>query len=199
MLRVIFVIARSRNRGGLNMIDSKTFIIADTHFGDSNILKYEKRPFADVGEMDDVLIKNWNNTVSAHDTVIVAGDFICFDTYTPEAAGQLIRKLNGKKILILGNHDTPGEKFWHDLAEFESVSKHSIVFNNWFVISHEPPTYFNDETPYFWLYGHVHNTEIYKTVTLRSACVCCERWDYKPAELSHIVTQAKHLADKHST
>jgi calcineurin-like phosphoesterase family protein len=40
------------------MTDSKTFIIADTHFGDSNILKYEKRPFADVGEMDDVLTPN---------------------------------------------------------------------------------------------------------------------------------------------
>ena len=42
----------------------KVFFIADTHFGDSNILRYENRPFSDVEQMDSTLIKNWNNTVS---------------------------------------------------------------------------------------------------------------------------------------
>ena len=55
---------------------SKIFFIADTHFGDKNIIKYEGRPFKDVEEMNNVLIENWNNTVSCMDTIFVVGDFI---------------------------------------------------------------------------------------------------------------------------
>ncbi len=53
----------------------KVFFIADTHFGDSNIIRYENRPFSDIQEMDSILIKNWNKTVSRNDRVFLAGDF----------------------------------------------------------------------------------------------------------------------------
>lgn len=43
---------------------SKTYLIADTHFGDEAILRYENRPFESVEEMDTALIRNWNSTVN---------------------------------------------------------------------------------------------------------------------------------------
>ena len=55
---------------------SRTFVIADPHFGDPNIIKFENRPFPSVEEMDQTLIDNWNYRVEEpDDTVYVLGDF----------------------------------------------------------------------------------------------------------------------------
>lgn len=53
----------------------KTFFVADTHFGDDNIRRYENRPFETTEEMDTVLIENWNSAVTVNDEVYVLGDF----------------------------------------------------------------------------------------------------------------------------
>jgi calcineurin-like phosphoesterase family protein len=52
----------------------KRFIISDMHFGHKNIIKYENRPFASVGEMDDLIIQKWNNSVKNDDIIFVLGD-----------------------------------------------------------------------------------------------------------------------------
>jgi len=48
---------------------------ADTHFNHINIIKYTNRPFNNVQEMNDTLIKNWNNRVKDTDTIFILGDF----------------------------------------------------------------------------------------------------------------------------
>ena len=53
-------------------------------------------------------------------------------------------------------------------------------------MQHEPLAYFNDATPFYFIYGHVHGTPLYRTVTRSAACVCVERWDYTPVELAKI-------------
>ena len=49
---------------------SKSFFIADTHFGHSEIMNYENRPFSSVEEMDNTIISNWNSVVSDNDKVL---------------------------------------------------------------------------------------------------------------------------------
>lgn len=74
------------------------YFIADTHFGDERIRRYENRPFDDARAMDRELIRRWNGTVSPEDTVYVLGDW-----------GHLSPVLvNGTKYLVRGNHDTLG-------------------------------------------------------------------------------------------
>lgn len=75
---------------------------SDTHFGHPGILKYTDRPFDTLEEMHEVLIKNWNECVRPEDTIYVLGDLaLCsFKEFEPIA-----KRLNGKKILIQGNHD----------------------------------------------------------------------------------------------
>lgn len=52
------------------------YFIADTHFGDDNIRRYENRPYDNVIEMDNSLIENWNKTVSDCDETYILGNFI---------------------------------------------------------------------------------------------------------------------------
>ena len=74
---------------------------------------------------------------------------------------------------------------------FDSVSKYTIILNEFIVLQHEPPMYFNDATPYFYIYGHVHSTDSYKTITKNTACVCVERWNYTPVEINDIMNLVK--------
>ena len=76
------------------------FYTSDLHFGDERILRLSCRPFASVEEMDAVLIRNWNQTVSEEDTVYILGDL----AFNDEAA-QKVKELKGRKTLLLGNHD----------------------------------------------------------------------------------------------
>lgn len=166
------------------MANGKIFVIADTHFGHEQILNYEKRPFADVDIMDKELIKNWNSVVTSSDTVFHLGD-VTFRN--KEQTVEILSKLKGRKILIEGNHDTARSlKWWYDVG-FAEVYKYPIIFNDFFVLSHKPPAYFNEATPYFYLYGHVHSSEMYRTITKQTACVSVERWDYKPVSLDKII------------
>ncbi len=55
----------------------KYFLTADTHFGHAQIIEYCKRPFISIDEMNNILIKNWNQRIKQEDMVFIVGDF-CF-------------------------------------------------------------------------------------------------------------------------
>lgn len=80
------------------------FFTSDTHFGHKNIMKFEpgSRPFSDTEEMDEAIIERWNATVGPEDTVIHLGDVAMGDIHASLAK---VGRLNGRKILIPGNHD----------------------------------------------------------------------------------------------
>lgn len=80
---------------------------SDPHFNHKNILKYCPRPYADLVEMERELIKNYNSVVKPFDVVYWLGD--CFFCGTMKAK-EILAKMNGKKILIRGNHDRNAEK-----------------------------------------------------------------------------------------
>jgi len=159
---------------------SKTFVIADTHFGDKNIIMFESRPFANTKEMDDELIKRWNDTVTPNDSIFVLGDFIsCLDK---EYAEGIVKALNGKITLVVGNHDT-------DLPLLTRlgiiVYKYPIIVDSFWMMSHEP-LYITTNSPYANIFGHIHNNPAYKTVSERSYCVSVERINYTPILLNEV-------------
>ncbi|MCI5753008.1 MAG: metallophosphoesterase [Oscillospiraceae bacterium] len=159
----------------------KTFFIADTHFGDSAIIDYENRPFADVQEMDDTIIRNWNRAVSDGDRVFVVGDFSACGR---EKTADICRSLNGRKYLIMGNHDTESEQFYISCG-FENAVCYPIILDGFWILSHEP-MYVNSNMPYANIFGHVHGNPIYTDFSKQSFCVCCERIGYTPAEFEEI-------------
>lgn len=153
----------------------KYFIISDTHFGHKNIIKYCDRPFKNVEEMDKTLIENWNKTVSNQDTVLHLGDFaLC----SKERARQIMSQLNGKKILIKGNHDNWSDEFYRSIG-FDYVSKFPIIWHDFYILSHAPLQMGQTLGVYFNYFGHVHNNPVYQNSD-NAKCVCVERTDYKP-------------------
>lgn len=134
------------------------YYISDTHFGHANIMRHSKRPFASVGEMDNAMIENWNNTVKPNDEVYILGDF-CFKSAENDAL-YFLKRLNGKKYLIVGNHDkdilkTPEVKkqfIWiKDIATITDGDKKVVL-------CHYPMVEWNGffrGTLHF--YGHIHN------------------------------------------
>jgi calcineurin-like phosphoesterase family protein len=78
------------------------FFSADTHMGHTNVIKYARRPFKHIDEMNEVIIKNWNSVVSKDDQVYFLGDFAFAK---PEKAISFLTRMNGEKFLIQGNHD----------------------------------------------------------------------------------------------
>lgn len=158
----------------------KIFVVADTHFGDDNIRKFENRPFASLSYMNEKMIKKWNETVSDDDTVYVLGDF-CVESEIKNVLSE--KKLNGKIILIVGNHDKGLEDEYRKYGV--EVIEHPIILDGFWILSHEP-MYVSEQSPYANVFGHVHNNPMYKTVSSRSYCVSVERIGYKPIEFNEV-------------
>jgi calcineurin-like phosphoesterase family protein len=74
----------------------------DTHFGHTNIMRYSGRPFDTSEEMDERLIELWNDRIALDDDVYHVGDFAFGH---PRYVASVVRRLNGNKHLVLGNHD----------------------------------------------------------------------------------------------
>jgi calcineurin-like phosphoesterase family protein len=75
---------------------------ADLHFGHKAVLHYSNRPYADLDEMKMMITSTWNRHIRPHDDVYVLGDF-SFER--KEIAQETFKALNGRKHLIIGNHD----------------------------------------------------------------------------------------------
>ncbi len=163
---------------------SGIFFIADTHFGDDNIRRYENRTFQTVRFMDEEMIVRWNHIVTEEDIVYVLGDF--------GAAGsekELLERLNGDKLLVKGNHDLCTNGYYR-AAGFEEVYDKPVILDNFWILSHEP-MYVNANMPYANIFGHVHNSPLYKDFSAQHYCVSAERIDYTPISFDKVASLIK--------
>ncbi|WP_037093424.1 hydrolase [Rhizobium leguminosarum] len=97
------------------------YFTSDTHFGDSRVLRIDRRPFLNMGAHDAALIDYWNETVGADDDVWHLGDFI-----SPRAgpSEDLLCRLNGRKHLIIGNNDpssTMTARGWESVQHYAEL------------------------------------------------------------------------------
>ena len=164
------------------------YMIADTHFGDDAIRRYEKRPFSGVEEMDDALVSNWNREVTEEDTVYVLGDFCA-----PGREKEFLNRLRGKKILIKGNHDVLDNASYRE-AGFEEVYDLPVILENFWILSHEP-LYVNENMPYANLFGHVHGSPMYLTLSGQHYCLSAERVDYTPISFEKVKKSVLKIAN----
>lgn len=181
------------------------YVTSDLHFGHTNIIKYAHRPFKSVEEMDNTLIENWNSVVTEDDQVFVLGDF-SMRTRIEEVQAYLSR-LNGRIVLLKGNHDYFTEKqhmpFVTYYKTIDGVPKEYKLpvyqykemnyEKNKFIMMHYPFAEWNGmQKGTIDLHGHIH--------TEGSAYNCAKRKDgfrmfdvgvdannYKPVSLDYIL------------
>lgn len=82
--------------------NNKIWFTSDTHYGHGRVIDHCKRPFSNSIEMDDWLVRNWNNHVKTDDIVFHLGDVSFLN---PKDLPDFLNRLNGKIYLVLGNHD----------------------------------------------------------------------------------------------
>ena len=143
-----------------NTQDQNIWFTSDTHFGHYNIIKYTGRPFKTVEEMDETLIKNWNDRVKPGDIIFHLGDF---GNGGSDKIKQVLTRLNGKKFMILGNHDRKTFRAGHS-QHFQAITQQMYIRVNGRAVylNHYPflcfaGTYRKPEDMVWQLFGHVHS------------------------------------------
>ena len=166
-----------------NVVKSRIWVTSDTHFHHRNILVYEasSRPWTDIDKMDAGLIQRWNDKVGSNDVVFHLGDF---SFGSKGRVRDVVSKLNGRKFLLLGNHDREQRGWdWIELG-FERVFRNPFLLDNKFIFSHEPLAEIPDGKVN--VYGHVHGSKYYNTKDDNRICMCVERWNCAPVPWDYI-------------
>ncbi len=168
------------------------YYTADTHFCYAPILR--DRPFQSVEQMDEALIRNWNSTVSADDTVYVAGDIGYNGGHVP---CRILARLQGKKHLIRGNHDTAFRDAPLLFRYFETVTDFYEIDDggSHVLLSHYPMLY--DKGGYM-VYGHLHNSGAFHDILKRLPRLLNAGTDvnaYRPVTLRQLIENNRGLRD----
>lgn len=135
---------------------NEIFFTADLHFDHAKIVKLSYRPFDNIKQMNEMLIHNWNSIVSKGDIVWIVGDFAF--AKTGDQITKWLRRLNGQKFLIKGNHDyskiLKKSKGFADIRYYKRlrIQKETII------LSHYPFETWDNQFHGSWhIHGHCHN------------------------------------------
>ena len=123
---------------------------ADEHYHHANIIKYAKRPFDNVDEMNHEIIKRFNSVVSDNDITIHAGDFALAK---PKMVNDIIKQLNGNHIFLMGSHDRwlkgrNVNQIWEKRFDGQLIVVCHYCLRTW------AASHYNS----WMLYGHSHGT-----------------------------------------
>ena len=133
------------------------FYISDLHFGHTNIIAFDKRPFSTAEEMDEYMIQQWNSVVGRSDEVYIIGDM--FMGHNADAQIKILNRLNGMKFLIEGNHDKRIAKVYQKYQHVSQIKQVKDGLYKLFLCHYPVPVFdghYHDNV--FHLYGHVHNS-----------------------------------------
>ena len=108
-----------------------TWVTSDLHFGHKNIMTFcpeaRSRFKLDLDYMNETMVKEWNEMIEPEDTVYILGDVAFLPA--PKAT-SFMRRLNGRKILVEGNHDRKLLQDPEFRAEFAEVHKYLDINYN---------------------------------------------------------------------
>lgn len=162
-----------------------TFWVSDLHLFHANIIKYCSRPWANVQEMNEALISNWNSVVKDGDDVYILGDFAL--TRDKKDVENIVRRLNGHKHLIYGNHDKQSVR--HAAGFAEKVDYKTLTIDKQYIVmSHYPMLSWHGSHRSSWmLHGHSHGTLKRDLTAMRlDVGVDVPEWNYTPINFEQI-------------
>ena len=176
------------------------FLVSDTHFGHAGVCRFTSndgvtklRPWDDPAEMDEEMIRRWNERVRPNDKVYHLGDVVINKKALPTLA-----RLNGDKVLVKGNHDI--FKLEEYTKYFRDVRGYHVM--NGMILSHIPMH--EDSLGRFGvnIHGHLHANRVMRRASStmefmewgvreridpRYHCVCVEQTDFAPILFEDVV------------
>ena len=171
---------------------NNTYFIADTHYGCEDMLSYDNRPYLSISEHDEAVITIHNVAVSNDDDVYFVGDVGNEDNI--ELTISIIKQLNGRKHLIVGNHDKKllSNSDFTDLFVEITDYKELILDENLIVLSHYPIAVFNKYYDgSYHLYGHTHNSFEYNMMNYHKTQM--EKLYKKPFKMFNVGAMLSHM------
>lgn len=137
-----------------------TYITSDLHLGHKRIREFcpaTRGHYTDVDHMNVEMVREWNEIVQAHDLVYILGDV----AFMPGAdAAKILQQMNGRKILVEGNHDVKQLKVASFRGCFEQIHKYLEVQcgSRKIVMFHYPIHFEWNQAHYgsILLHGHLH-------------------------------------------
>ena len=167
------------------------FLVSDTHFGHAGVCRFLRedgtklRPWDDPAEMDEEMIRRWNDTVRPCDKVYHLGDVVINRKALPTLA-----RLNGDKVLIRGNHDIFRDDEYR--RYFRELRAYHVM--NGMILSHIP---IHEESLGRFgvnIHGHLHANRVMKdgAIDVRYHCVCVEQTpDFAPILFEDVIKRIK--------
>jgi calcineurin-like phosphoesterase family protein len=169
------------------------YFISDTHFGHEKCWSTFKRvdgsplrAFSSTEEMDQTMIRNWNQTVKAEDSVYHLGDYVINRKHM-----HVGHQLAGRKRLVRGNHDIFKTDEYIALG-FEEIYGVWVDPKSGIICSHIPLHPDSIKEGWINVHGHLHHGRVLlpnKQIDKRYVCVSVEMTDYKPVSLGWIRAQ----------
>jgi calcineurin-like phosphoesterase family protein len=163
------------------------FLVSDTHFSHLGVCRFLRsdgitklRPWDSAEEMDEEMVRRWNDRVRPNDKVYHLGDVVM-----KRKDLSIMSRLNGDKVLIRGNHDIYKMS---DYAEyFRDIRGYHVM--NGLILSHIP---IHEESLGRFgtnVHGHTHANRVMKdgAIDVRYHCVCVEQIDYTPILFEHVL------------
>ena len=177
-----------------------TFLVSDTHFGHAGVCRFthpddpevKLRPWSDPDEMDEEMVRRWNERVRPTDKVYHLGDVVI-----NRRALRTLHRLNGDKVLIRGNHDIFRDEEYR--TYFRELRAYHVL--NGMILSHIPVHEASLGRFGVNIHGHLHASRVkcargvdartgavlYGTdIDPRFHCVCVEQTDFAPILLEDV-------------
>jgi len=180
------------------------FLVSDTHFGHTGVCRFTRndgvtklRPWDDAGEMDEAMIKAWNDRVRPNDKVYHLGDVVI-----NRKALKTLARLNGDKVLIRGNHDIFRDDEYREY--FRELRAYHVM--NGCILSHIPVHVESLGRFGVNIHGHLHANRVKKIrgvdvrtgellysdeIDPRYHCVCVEQTDFAPILLEDVFNRIR--------
>ena len=176
------------------------FLTSDTHFGHAGVCHFTRedgvtklRPWTDPAEMDEEMIRRWNDRVRPTDKVYHLGDVVI-----NRRALKTLARLNGDKVLIRGNHDIFRDDEYREY--FRELRAYHVM--NGMILSHIPLHEASLGRFGVNIHGHLHSARVKKArgvdaktgatlysdkIDTRYHCVCVEQTDYTPILFEDVI------------
>jgi calcineurin-like phosphoesterase family protein len=181
------------------------FLVSDTHFGHAGVCRFTRndgvtklRPWDNADEMDEFMVEAWNDRVRPNDKVYHLGDVVI----NRKALG-IMRRLNGDKVLIRGNHDIFRDDEYRQY--FRELRAYHVM--NGMILSHIPVHEASLGRFGVNIHGHLHANRVKKArgidartgetlysteIDTRYHCVCVEQTpDFAPILFEDVLKRIK--------